>query len=216
MSSQVVGFTFNFVSENSYLIVDSSLETALVDCGCMNPQEQSLLEEYISQNGLKPKYLLFTHLHFDHTWGMKWAMDRYQLAPMSDPLERTYLPAMVSHLRTMNIDDHPLMQAIPEFGDLQSGETLLLGETPIRILAVPGHAPGHLAFYSPQDGYVLTGDALFREEIGRTDLWGGNFTTLINSLQTQLMTLPDETIVYPGHGEASTIIHEKNNNPYLQ
>lgn len=217
MSSSVHPFVFNIVSENTYLLIDQATkQTAIVDCGCMNPQEEKQLKQFIEKNQLQPSLLLFTHLHFDHTWGLNFAIKEYDLIPMAHPAEIANTPPRKKQFKSFAMCPSSDLFEEPLYQELQEGQELHLGQTTLKVLFVPGHSAGHVAFYSPQDHYVLTGDALFAGDIGRTDLWGGDYDTLIRSLKTQLMILPGQTSVYPGHGPASTIDREKNHNPYVQ
>lgn len=217
MSSQVVPFTFNIVGENTYLLIDEETRhTAIVDCGCMNPQEEAQLQRFVEQNNLLPKLMLFTHLHFDHTWGLTFVAKQYGLSPMAHQMEIANTPPRKEQFKSFAMCPVSDLFDEPEYIYLSEGQELSLGQTTLKVLLVPGHSAGHLAFYSPQDLYVLTGDALFAQDIGRTDLWGGDYDTLIRSIKTQLLTLPPETIVYPGHGPSSTIAREIQSNPYLR
>lgn len=215
MSSKVYTYVFNIVAENTYLIVDEATkEAALVDVGCMKESEVNVLENEISRLGVQLKMLLFTHMHFDHIWGAAYFANKYNLQPLCEEREIAATPSFSEQMRLFMLPPEDDAHDV-EFAPIHEGDVLHLGETELKVLFVPGHTAGHIAFYNAKDKYVLSGDALFREEIGRTDLPGGSYPTLINSLRTQLMTLPGDTVVYSGHGPSSTIEHEKNNNPYL-
>lgn len=212
---KITVFEFNPFGEHTYVIWDeTSHEAAIVDPGMWTPQECATLDSFISSHRLSVKYLLFTHMHIDHTFGADFARDTYSTevyaheadallgAQRSTQAKRFHLP--VSALPPLTIG-HPL----------HHGDTLMLGSETIRVLHVPGHSKGSVAYYCPESKMVLTGDALFRNGIGRTDLPGGDYAELIHSITDQLLSLPDDTVVYPGHGPATTISAEKAYNPYL-
>jgi glyoxylase-like metal-dependent hydrolase (beta-lactamase superfamily II) len=209
---QVKAFTFNPLQENTYLLFNESKEAILIDPGCYFEEEKHTLAAFIQSQELQLKYLLNTHCHLDHVFGNKWVYEQYN----------TRL-----HLHTMEVKvlemapASGLMWGIPfdnyqgPFTYLIPGEQIWMGDDCLDILWVPGHSPGHLGFYCKQQNFIISGDVLFRESIGRTDLPGGNMQTLLESIKQQLWVLPDETTVYSGHGPATTIQHEKRHNPFL-
>lgn len=216
-SHSVVPFTFNIVAENTYLLVDETKEAAIVDCGCMNQAEEQQLDAYIKTHQLTPKLLLFTHLHFDHTWGLPFAAKNYKLTPMAHPIEIQHsMPRKEQFARFGIFAPSKDDSAEPQYETIREGDVLKFGHSELQVLFVPGHTAGHVAFYNAKAGYVLTGDVLFAGDIGRSDLPGGDYQTLINSIKKQLLVLPPETKVFPGHGPASTIQYEIHNNPYIQ
>ena len=125
-------------------------------------------------------------------------------------------PKPSEQLRLFGI--HSPLENLPDesYTLIQEGDTLSFGNTVLKVLYIPGHAPGHIAFYSERDGVVFSGDALFYREIGRTDLWEGSYPQLIESIRTRLFTLPANTIVYPGHGPETNIADEIAGNPYFR
>lgn len=210
----VKAFVFNSVAENTYVVSNSeSKEAAIIDCGVSNEYEQEILDKYITSAGINPIYLLNTHMHFDHTWGNGFAANRWQLTVCTSRAEVEEMPPPSAQSQAFGmggaLTDTPI-----EY--IEAGHLLKLGAATIKVLSVPGHSPGHLAFYIPEGKCVFTGDTLFREEIGRCDLWGGSLPTLLSSVRSELFTLPDDTIVYSGHGPESSIGHEKKYNPYFQ
>ena len=217
--SQVHPFTFNIIEENTYIIADNATrQAAIVDCGCMNAREEAHLQDFITEHNLTPTLLIFTHLHFDHTWGLNWAASRYGLTPMAHPLETEVTPKASRQFALFGVQSGFTQEqaAEPQYSFIREGDTLTLGSTTLHVLFVPGHTAGHVAFYNPADGYVFTGDALFAGNIGRADLEGGDLKTLISHIKQNLLTLPADTVVYPGHGPATTIGAEAAGNPYLQ
>lgn len=209
-------FTFNPVQENTYVIYDDTLEAAIIDCGCMSPQEEQELYNFVTEKRLNPKLLLNTHLHFDHVWGNAWAIRTWPEMKVYCHKYDLSMPPKPSHqLRLFGIDS-PLENLPDElYRHVGQGDSIPFGQTLLEVLHIPGHSPGHIAFYAPADKVVFSGDALFYRDIGRTDLWGGSYSELLDSVRTQLFTLPSDTIVYPGHGDETTIGEELKHNPYF-
>lgn len=202
-------FVCNLFEENTYLIWDEkSLEAAIVDPGMHDTREEQALDGFISENGLKMKYILLTHAHLDHTFGAAHAKEVYGVDIIGHPGDKALadnLPGQAAQfrlpyrLKPLKIDRY-----------LAEGETLALGGQEIVAWNVPGHSEGSLAYYMPQGGYLLTGDVLFNNGIGRTDLPGGSAQKLYQSIVGKLLTLPADTIVFPGHGSPTTIGAEKS------
>lgn len=209
----VKSFTFNPASENTYLVYNEKGNAIIFDPGCYFGNEQKQLQSFIEEKGLKLVQLINTHCHLDHVFGNKWIHKTYGLELHLHPYEKEILDnAPQSALRWgLSIENYsgPLHY-------LKEGETITLDDDTLSILLTPGHSPGSLSFYSEKQGFIISGDVLFKESIGRTDLQGGNFETLLNSILTHLFTLPDTTLVYSGHGGTTTIGHEKKKNPYVR
>lgn len=205
-------FEFNPVSVNTYLIYDETNEAALIDCGASDEKEFSRLEEYIHYHHLNLKHLLNTHLHFDHVLGNHFIYEKYGLKPEYHENEES-MPGLRAQSSAFGLGLNYEPISAEHF--IEERDIIQFGNTQLKALFTPGHSPGSLSFYCEKDNCVFTGDALFRSSIGRTDLWQGNINILLDSIQKNLLTLPNNTIVYPGHGPASTIGEEKNNNPYL-
>jgi glyoxylase-like metal-dependent hydrolase (beta-lactamase superfamily II) len=205
-------FEFNPVQVNTYLLYDETKEAVLIDCGASNKKECIALKLFIDFHGLKLKHLLNTHLHFDHILGTQFIYETYGLKPQYHEAEDS-IPGLKTQAGSFGfpVDYEPVKAE--HF--IKEGDTIFFGKTALKALFTPGHSPGSLSFYCKEDKCVFTGDALFRHDIGRTDLWGGNEDTLLNAIRTQLLILPDDTGIYPGHGPASTVLEEKQHNPYL-
>lgn len=206
-------FTFNPLQENTYLLWDEqTLEAAIVDAGNWNRQEEQLLEGSIKAHGLKMKYALQTHAHFDHTFGLPFVHRTYGLKPIFHIDEaETYrqMPGMAAQFG-VNIGG-----GMPPIGQLlNDGDELRLGETAIRLIHTPGHTPGSASFHIADAGLLLCGDTLFQGSIGRTDLPGGNFEAEMDSIKNKLFSLPDDTTVLCGHGPYTTIGWERQHNYY--
>jgi glyoxylase-like metal-dependent hydrolase (beta-lactamase superfamily II) len=206
-------FEFNPFAENTYLVYDESGECVIFDPGCYTAEERKALRNFIEEKELKPVRLINTHCHLDHVFGNRFVSDTWQL-----PLEihRDEWPLLKRFPDVCRMYGIPGAEASPEpelF--LNHGDVVAFGNTRLEVLLTPGHSPASLSFYNRQEGYVIAGDVLFLESIGRTDLPGGDFDTLIASIRRELFSLPGETIVYPGHGPATTIRHEMEYNPFL-
>ena len=204
----------NPFQENTYVVWDeASKEAAIVDCGALFPQEEERIEKYVEENGLKVKYLLNTHLHLDHCFGNHWAAGRYGILPMAHAEDETLLARMGEQARMFGLPFEVKTEKLGKY--LNDGDVLMLGDNEIKVIHTPGHSRGGLCFHIPSASWLISGDSLFEGSIGRTDLEGGSYATLIKSITERLMTLPEETIVYPGHGPYTTIGEEKKCNPFL-
>ncbi len=204
-------FTFNPFQENTY-VLHAEGEGIIVDPGCSDQNEQRELEGWLEANGVLPVRLLLTHAHIDHVMGCAWLEERYGLKP---ELHRKDLPIMQAAemqgaMFGLRIDPPP---APARF--IEAGEVISLGDEHLDVLFVPGHAPGHIAFYNPKQRFILSGDVLFHRSIGRTDLPGGDMDTLLESIRTQLYPLGDDITVYCGHGPETTIGEERRGNPFV-
>ncbi|MCL4127316.1 UNVERIFIED_CONTAM: hypothetical protein GTU68_060901 [Idotea baltica] len=212
MSSKIEVFTFNPFQENTYLIYDDSLEAIIIDPGCSNTAEQAHLTAKVRELGLKPVRLILTHAHIDHVLGNAYIYETYGLKPEMHVGEMPVLEMqpMIAGQYGVPLKPGP----IPD-NFLSAGEQLSFGNTTFDIRYTPGHSPASLSFYNADERYAIVGDVLFMGSIGRTDLPGGDYDTLIQSIKTELMTLDDDVVVYNGHGPATTIGHERKNNPFL-
>ncbi len=209
---KIYKLVFNPIDVNTYILEDKSGDCAIIDCGCYDRDEAEELDRFITTNKLNPVLLLNTHSHLDHIFGNKFMLERYNLKSLSGEEDEPNRKNAVQHALLFGLRmDNP-----PEPGGfLRDNQEISFGTTILKVLHVPGHAPGSYAFYSAENDCVFTGDALFAGSIGRTDLPGGNFDTLINSIKTKLFTLPPGTVVYSGHGNETTIEHEMKFNPYF-
>lgn len=206
-------FEFNMFAENTYVLYDETKEAVIVDCGCMSTDEENRLSDFIARHELKPKHLLCTHLHVDHIIGNAFVHKTYGLSPQAHRLEVEHIPPLEIQMKYMGLSTPVHSPSVTTF--LEENDLIRFGKAELIALLVPGHSPGSLAFYSPRDGFIISGDALFAGSIGRTDLWGGSFGMLISAIREKILSLPDETVIYSGHGPSTTVIEEKLNNPYL-
>ncbi len=208
----IKAFTFSPISENTYVLYNNEGKAIIIDPGCYFPNEQETLKNFLTDNSLTPVYLLNTHCHLDHVFGNKWVHETYGLEPHLHPNEEAMLALAPLSGERWGL---PFQNYTGPLHFLNDGDTVLLGETEIQVILAPGHSPGSICFYIPSQGDLIGGDVLFRGSIGRTDLPGGDSETLLNSIREKLWVLPDETVVYSGHGIKTTIGYEKRNNPFL-
>lgn len=211
---QVKSFMFNPFQENTYLLFDETGECIIFDPGCHTAAEQQLLKEFISQQQLRPVRLINTHCHIDHIFGNAFVANKYGLALEihQDELALLEAAAYQGSMWGINVEPSPSPGRF-----LTAADTIVFGnQRQLDILFTPGHSPASLSFLCRAEQLLIAGDVLFRESIGRTDLPGGDYATLINSIRTQLMSLPDEVRVLSGHGPETTIGYERRYNPFLQ
>jgi glyoxylase-like metal-dependent hydrolase (beta-lactamase superfamily II) len=208
----VTAFVFNPVAENTYLLSAAGGDCIIIDPGCYFGNERRELADYIAENKLRPKFLLNTHCHLDHIFGNKFIYETYGLELYVHPNEQVVLENAPLYGLQWNL---PFDNYLSPLHFLREGDELRLGENSLKVLYTPGHSPGHICFYCSEQHFLVGGDTLFNGSIGRTDLPGGDFDELVTSIRTKLFVLPDETIVYPGHGESTTTGFEKKHNPFL-
>lgn len=209
----VKGLTFNPVQENTYLLFNEHLIGCIIDPGCYFDAERKELRELINEYKISPKYLLNTHCHLDHVFGNKFVYDTYGTPLHIHEKEEAVLAYAPISGKAWNL---PFENYDGELIFFKAGDIFLLGEDEIKILFTPGHSPGHVGFYCEAQKFIIGGDVLFKGSIGRTDLPGGNYETLLDSIRMQLFMLPEDVVVYPGHGEPTTIGFEKKNNPFFR
>ena len=211
---QIAIFQFSLFGINTYLIFDpSSNECAIVDPGMSNPEEEKAIENFISEKGLTLKQIINTHLHIDHVAGIPFLRKKYGAPVLAHEGDKFLGEGMASQAKMFGLD-LPLDQIeISEY--IKAGDKIKIGNGVLEVISVPGHSKGSIALYDREGGYLISGDALFKGSIGRTDLPGGDYRELISSIESELLSLPDETVVLPGHGPSSTIGEEKQSNPFL-
>lgn len=206
-------FVFSPIQENTYLLYDGFNNCAIIDPGCYFDAEKDQLVGFIQKSGLVPKMLLNTHCHLDHVFGNKYIAETFGLVAQIHEKEKQVLEFAPASGLMWNM---PFDNYTGELIFLKEGDTLTIGTDELLVIEAPGHSPGHICFYCAAQGFLIGGDVLFQGSIGRTDLPGGNHAQLIKSIKEKLFVLPDETIVYSGHGSPTTIGEEKLHNPYLQ
>ena len=205
-------FVFNPFQENTFLLYDESNECIIIDAGCNEEHEFKELDSYITENNLTLKLIINTHCHIDHIMGNAYLVDKYNVPSIAHKkdmplLERSNDMAMAFGF---NIQEPPIPSRF-----VNEGDEIKFGNTTLKVKHVPGHSPGSIALYNEKEQFVIVGDVLFKEGIGRTDLPGGDYDTLIASINDKLFTLNNDVVVHPGHGESTTIAHEKSTNPYF-
>ena len=209
----VNAFTFNPVAENTYVVFNEIKEAIIIDPGCYFNEEREKLAHFIHFNNLKPVKLLNTHCHLDHVFGNKWIYEQYHLELFLHKNEEQVLNFAPQSAKLWGM---PFENYAGPLHFLAQGDIIKSGDNYLKVLPAPGHSPGSICFYCEAQKFLIGGDVLFRDSIGRTDLPGGNHAALIHSIRTQLFVLPDDVIVYPGHGETTTIGYEKKHNPFLK
>lgn len=207
-------FEFNMFPVNSYVLSDDTNEAVIIDAGCYFPQDEQNLKQYIEDNNLTVKHLLNTHLHLDHVFGNAFVERTFGVKPEASEADEFLLARLEQQCRMFGFEPNEATVALGTH--LKGGDKVTFGNTTIDVIEVPGHSPGGLAYYIASERCLFSGDSLFKGSIGRTDLEGGDFEALHNAVCTRLFTLPSETVVYPGHGEHTTIGFEKMNNPFFR
>ncbi|MCB0663447.1 MAG: MBL fold metallo-hydrolase [Saprospiraceae bacterium] len=209
----VYKFTFNPFQENTYIVADEDGSCAIFDPGCYYPQEKEIFKKFIEDHHLKPVRLINTHCHLDHVFGNKFVADTWNLGLEIHEGELPVLKSMPVVCQNYGI---PLPDESPDPSSfLKEGEVVTFGNTRLEILFTPGHSPASITFYEPNEKFLIAGDVLFYDSIGRTDLPGGDYHTLINSIKEQLLPLDNDVKVYAGHGQDTTIGRERLFNPFL-
>ncbi|MEO5571425.1 MAG: MBL fold metallo-hydrolase [Bacteroidia bacterium] len=209
---KIDSFTFNAFQENTYILSDESKECLIIDPGCYDSFEKDEIATFIETQKLKPVKLLNTHCHIDHVLGNKFIADKYKLQIELNFLEIPLIRAVAEYAPQYGMFCEPSPEP---FALLKEGDSIKFGNSALKILFTPGHSPGSICFFNEQEEFIISGDVLFQMSIGRTDLPGGNYDTLIKSIREKLFVLNDQVKVYPGHGPMTTIGFEKRNNPFL-
>jgi len=206
-------FTFNQFFENTFIISDSTNECIIIDPGCYDKNEKQILQDYILSNNLVPTRLINTHCHIDHilgnnfvskTWDLELEINHKDIDLLKNSKNIADLYGFV------NYENSPITNKF-----LVEGDIIEFGKSNLEVLFTPGHAPGHISLYSKNENFIISGDVLFNNSIGRTDLPGGNYNTLIDTIKSKILCLDDSTVVYCGHGPSTTVGKERINNPFL-
>ena len=206
-------FTFNQFFENTFIISDSTNECIIIDPGCYDKNEKQILQDYILSNNLVPTRLINTHCHIDHilgnnfvskTWNLELEIHHKDIDLLKNSKNIAELYGFV------NYENSPITNKF-----LVEGDIIEFGKSKFEVLFTPGHAPGHISLYSRNENFIISGDVLFNNSIGRTDLPGGNYSTLIDTIKSKILCLDDSTVVYCGHGPSTTVGKERINNPFL-
>lgn len=207
-------FTFNMFGVNSYIVWDpTTRNAAIIDPGMVNDAERLQIDSFIADRKLNVIHLINTHLHIDHVFGDEYVRSKYGIKVQghdSDAFlgENTRVQA---HLLGLDMSSSPVQVEV----HLADGDTIMIGDEPLKVIHVPGHSPGSIVLYAPQSHFMIAGDVIFKNSIGRTDLAGGNHTDLLNNINRKVLSLPPDTVIYPGHGPSTTVGDEITYNPYL-
>ena len=200
---------------NTYLLFDETKECVVIDPASFYPEEKELLLSYIKDNSLKIKHILNTHLHFDHIFGVNMLASQFGLGVQCHPDDLFLLEDIAGQMQLFGLSGGEVDYK-PEIGHwLDEGDIITFGNQSLKVFHTPGHSPGSVSFYHEADGCVFSGDLLFYAGVGRTDLPRGSYEALVQSIETKMFTLPNSTVVYSGHGPATTIGFEKKNNPFV-
>jgi len=205
-------FTFNPFQENTYVLYNDQKEAFIIDPGCYTKMEQKQLLDFIEKNNLKVKSLLNTHCHLDHVFGNQLIADTFKVSATLHKNEQVVLDRLEEASSKWGIPCEKYTGAIDY---IENGDMILLGEDAFQILLTPGHSPGSVCFYNKKQSFMIGGDLIFKDGVGRTDLPGSNPLDLINSIREVVLPLPENITIYSGHGPATTIGREKSHNPFL-
>ncbi len=207
-------FVNNPWQQNTVLLYDHTGEAVVIDCGCFSKAERIELKEFVDRKKLKLVALLCTHLHFDHILGNRFMQEEYGLSAQAAEADVFLLEGVVQYATALGLRG---MEEPPALGGfLKDGDVVKFGISELKVIAVSGHSPGGLCFYSADDRLLIAGDVLFEGSIGRTDLPGGNHKELIQGIKNKLFILPDDVQIIPGHGPATVIGEEKRENPFFK
>ena len=208
----VQSFIFSPIEENTYVVYNEKNECAIIDPGCYYDEEKEKLAQFITDKQLLPVLLLNTHCHLDHVFGNKFVAEKYNLVLHIHPLEKKLLDFAPASGLMYNL---PFDNYVGEINFIDIARSIMIGKDELKVFETPGHSPGSVCFYSSIENFIISGDVLFSGSIGRTDLPGGDYDTLIKNIRDKLFILPGNTVVYSGHGELTTIETEKETNPFF-
>lgn len=207
-------FQYKLFGINTYVVVDpETKDCAVVDPGMSDKEEEKAIENFINRNNLRLTQVINTHLHIDHVAGNNFLKQKYGVEAYANEKDNFLAKNIKAQAQMFGLGDN--FEDIVIDKNLNPGDIIKIGKEELEVLEVPGHSKGSIALYDKKDGFVITGDALFNGSIGRTDLPGGDYKELLSNIKNNLFNLPDETVVYPGHGPSTTIGNEKRTNPFF-
>ena len=205
-------FEVNPLGENSFILSDETGECIFVDPGYYFDEEHQEIKDYIKANGLTPVKITNTHCHFDHIMGVEFVRNEFKIPFFAHTDDVFWVERAIEQAEMFGFE---MNHVAPVDAFLVENEFVEFGNSRLKIIHIPGHSPGHVVFYSEKDKILIAGDVLFFGSIGRTDLPGGNYQTLISNIKNKLFVLPDDTTVYCGHGPETKLGFEKRTNPFL-
>lgn len=209
---QIKQLTFNAFFENTYVVFDETNEAIIIDPGMDSDEENQKIVDFINKNNLKPVKIVNTHCHIDHILGIDFLKQTYSIKCYSGKNDKYLLADAIEKATMFGLK----LNKTPKIDNyISEKDEITFGNSKLKVLDVPGHTSGHIALYSPEDKFIITGDVLFKDTIGRTDLPGGDLDVLLNSIRNKLLTLDDDYTVFAGHGQSTSIGYEKINNPFL-
>ena len=207
-------FIFNPFAENTYVVYDeNTLECVIIDAGCSTTGEENQLFGFIDSHRLKPLMVVSTHGHIDHIIGNAAVKKRYNVKVAAHPDVKEDMVQAKRHGTWLGLSPNGEFP-LPDI-DLKDEELIKVGNSTLEVICTPGHARGSVSLYAEMEGWVFTGDALFCRSIGRTDLAGGDYQQLRESIKERLFHLPDDTEIFSGHGESTTVFDEKRYNMFV-
>lgn len=210
--TKIKRFVFNDFRTNAFILYDDSYEAVIIDGGANSHSELRQIHDFITENHLIPKYIMNTHGHIDHICGNYYLESHYRI-PVLMNFDDSFL--VDSALEQASVFGYAIEQPPKPDKNIKDHDIIKFGDSRIQVIGLPGHSPGGIGFYCPEDGFLIVGDTIFLESIGRTDLPGGNYEHLMESIITRIFTLPPETVIYPGHGPDTTVGDEKKYNPFF-
>ena len=211
---EIKTFTFNQFLENTIVVSDSTNECIIIDPGCYNDEEKKILENYITKNNLNPVKLINTHCHIDHILGNNFVSRNWGIDPEINEKDLDLLNNADQIAKIYGFTNYERSPIPKKF--INEDDIVYFGISELKVIFTPGHAPGHISLYSEKDSLIISGDVIFQNSIGRTDLPGGDFNTLINSIKNKILSLDDNVIIYCGHGPNTTVGNERRKNPFLK
>ena len=210
---QIQGFVFNFASENTYIIYNENKNAWLIDPGNMNAQETQAIDNFITEKGLKIQKILLTHAHIDHVLGLQWAFDKFNVPVRMHQEDQEVLDMLQASGMRFGMQINPVKVEV-EY--IKEGDEIDLDGEKFKIYHVPGHSPGSVVYHNDNQKFMISGDVLFEGSIGRTDLYKGNYEQLTEGIKSKLFILDNDTQVFSGHGNPTSIGFEKQYNPFLK
>ena len=210
---KIKSFTFNYFQENSFVIYDDSKDCIIIDPGCYSVEEEEELENFITKNNLTPVKVINTHCHIDHILGNNFVINKWNIDLYIHELEVSILNNAKEISSIYGFEKYKISPLPNKF--LSEGDTINFGRSKLDILYTPGHSPGHICLYHKKENILISGDIIFKGSVGRTDLPGGNHQTLIQSIHKKILPMPDNTVIFCGHGPSTILEKEKKENPFL-